>query len=229
MQSAFARPFDRNQSRAQFSTLYAKAPNKKILTVAELLNQASPEWLINGILPERALGVLYGPPDSYKSFVALDIALHVANGKPWHGRPVRQGNVLYVLGEGSTAFGRRVRAWLLRHDSSPDALNDVGFLPAPVYFLEDDSLYRLSSWIDQWKPHVDGSPLQLIVIDTLATCFVGGDETLSWTCRDSSTAFGRSRLNAAEPTFCFTTRAKTRKRVSGGPVPLSRRLTRGFR
>jgi hypothetical protein len=176
MSSAAVRPFDRNLPRPQFIPQRTKTLNTKILSAAELLNLASPEWLIADTLPERGLAVMYGPPDSYKSFVALDFALHVAAGQPWQGRPVKAGNVLYVLGEGSNAFGRRVRAWLLRHQHTEELIQNAGFLPSPVQFLEDASLSELSSLIDRWKPAQDGTPLQLVVIDTLATCFVGGDE-----------------------------------------------------
>ncbi len=41
--------------------------------------------LVKGLLDQGALSVLYGPSNVGKTFVALDLALHVATGLPWSG------------------------------------------------------------------------------------------------------------------------------------------------
>ena len=61
-------------------------------------------------LPERSFTMMYGAPGTGKSFLAIDMALSVANGLPWHGYETKQGAVLYIAGEGVAAWasaGRR--------------------------------------------------------------------------------------------------------------------------
>lgn len=73
------------------------------------------EHLIKDVLPARSMTMLWAPSGTYKSFVALDWALHVRYGMPWQGRRVRKGKVLYLLGEGRAGFTKRVIAWRAHH------------------------------------------------------------------------------------------------------------------
>jgi hypothetical protein len=62
----------------ELQILRNKEPSKwRLLTVDEVLNMPRPKWLIEGILKEGTLAVLYGEPKSTKSFVALDWAVSV--------------------------------------------------------------------------------------------------------------------------------------------------------
>ena len=72
--------------------------------------QLHQSYLVKGWLARGAVSMLYGPSNTGKSFLALDIAHHVAKGAPWGGRRVRQGNVLYVAAEGGSGFNNRVAA-----------------------------------------------------------------------------------------------------------------------
>lgn len=72
--------------------------------------QLDQSYLVKGWLARGAVSMLYGPSNTGKSFLALDIAYHVAKGVPWGGRRVRQGNVLYVAAEGGSGFNNRVAA-----------------------------------------------------------------------------------------------------------------------
>ena len=75
---------------------------------------------LKGVVEAGALGVLYGAPGAYKSFIALDLAHHVAGGRAdWAGWRVRRhGAVLYVAGEGNVK--RRMQAWRIRAGASED-------------------------------------------------------------------------------------------------------------
>jgi hypothetical protein len=54
----------------------------RLLTADELDGLPDPRWLVDGILPERAIAVLYGQPGIGKSFLALDWAFSIAAGRP---------------------------------------------------------------------------------------------------------------------------------------------------
>jgi hypothetical protein len=57
------------------------------------------EWLIKQFLPLQGLAAIFGKPGSFKSFVALHIALCIASGRPWgiEDMGVNDSNVADVL------------------------------------------------------------------------------------------------------------------------------------
>jgi hypothetical protein len=72
-------------------------------------DDASPQWLIDGLWAASAVGVLGGEPKCCKSFLALDAALSVASGRPClRGFTVRRpGPVLLFPAEDPHAVVRR--------------------------------------------------------------------------------------------------------------------------
>lgn len=132
----------------------------------------SPEWLIDGILPQGAVAALYGAPATFKSFVAIDLALCVASGLPWHGKAVQQGPVLYIAAEGGAGIAKRVRAWLQHYEIKASAFDNVAWMIEAVSVLTgSDDLERLKMRLE----YEVGQQPSLVIIDTLARCF-DGDE-----------------------------------------------------
>lgn len=136
------------------------------------------EWLIQGVIPQRSFVALYAPPASFKSFVALDIAECIATGRPFLGHEIsKQGAVLYIAGEGHGGIGTRIKA-LKTHHNTPKG--------APVYFLRrqvnlrssQTDLKDLVAAIDDLKAIHDIN-FEMIIIDTLARAFGGGNENAS--------------------------------------------------
>lgn len=72
-------------------------------------------WLVDELLPLHGLATLYGPPKTYKSFIAFDVALAVARGRPWAGRKVVGGPVVYLAGEGAHGLRKRVEGYRIHH------------------------------------------------------------------------------------------------------------------
>jgi RecA-family ATPase len=98
----------------------------KLLGPAELNNLPEPSWLIEGILPANALGVLYGAPGVGKTFVALSIALSIAAGHSWCGKLTKSGSVLYVAAEGVSGMRLRVQAYQRRHGIFAEQIRYLG-------------------------------------------------------------------------------------------------------
>lgn len=74
--------------------------------------KSGPPPLINGLLPSQAVVTFAGQPGVGKSFTALSWAASVAAGDDWFGHRVATAyKVVYVLGEGWSQFGHRVKAW----------------------------------------------------------------------------------------------------------------------
>jgi hypothetical protein len=143
-----------------------------LLTAAELLAFPPAEWLIEGMLEVGAQAILFGPSGQGKTFVALDWALSVATGRPWHDRKVKHGPVVYVVAEGGRGMRRRVAAWM--------QANTLTTVDKAFFLLEAVQLRNMDDYgllLDRLKEqHLAPS---LIVLDTFARCFVGGDENQS--------------------------------------------------
>jgi len=96
-------------------------PRFKPYTEEEMDALPEPTWLIPNLLPDQETAIIYGPSGSFKSFVALDLALSVAACVPtFAGIPVRTGLVFYVALEGKhNLMTRRRSAWRLAR-STPE-------------------------------------------------------------------------------------------------------------
>jgi hypothetical protein len=84
----------------------AKDTKKRFLfeTVSDLRSMPPAEELIEGFIPERSIGLLYGKWGSFKTFIGFDWALHLAFGmKEWHGAklPGKTCEVLIIAREGT--------------------------------------------------------------------------------------------------------------------------------
>jgi len=127
--------------------------------------------LIKGILDQGAMTVLYGESNAGKTFVAMDIAYHVATGLQWAGKRVARAAVLYVAAEGGQGARKRAAALTARYGAAGDFL----FLLHPVNLLRADAdLAPLIATIRD-----SGLTFGLIVIDTLSRAMAGGDENAS--------------------------------------------------
>jgi hypothetical protein len=144
----------------------------RFLSVEELEALPPPSWLVPELLTEGSLAAIFGQPESFKSFLALDISLSIAAHMPWHGRQVPHGGVLYIAGEGAPGLGKRVRAWRTQrqaHDRKlsfqlmRDEINLAGERDSDVRDFVGAVKQRLGS-------------LRLIVIDTLNQTAAGADE-----------------------------------------------------
>jgi AAA domain-containing protein len=141
----------------------------KLHSVKEILRFPSPEWRVSGILQAGAFAMLYAPQEQGKTFVALDLALSIASGKLFHGRRVKQGAVVYVLGEGGGGLKNRVAAWLKEHGL--EDVSDVFFVLSPVQFHRKDDVAAIRESIAD----LNIAPA-MVVIDTFARCSVGVKE-----------------------------------------------------
>jgi hypothetical protein len=127
------------------------------------------EWMIESIIPQNSLSVMYGEPGAGKSFLALDMALSVAYGRPWHGKAVMPGSILYIAGEGVGGLGKRVAAWQAFYGVDPVAPFHV--LPTAVRFREPEDVEKLMRTIDSFN-----TQFSCVFVDTVARALLGGDE-----------------------------------------------------
>ncbi|EDU0171265.1 AAA family ATPase [Salmonella enterica subsp. enterica] len=130
------------------------------------------DYTLKSYLPANSLCSIYGPSGSYKSFLAVSWACHIAAGRRWAGKSVSGGSVMYIVGEGGIGVPRRVKAWENVHGVKVNNLALVNRPVFPVRREEVNEVVKAACAIQAQK----GQPVQLIVIDTLARCFGGNDE-----------------------------------------------------
>lgn len=129
-------------------------------------------WLIDGLLPAGALAEVAAPPKCLKSFLALDWAFHIATGMNWCGRPVRRGPVVYVYAEGRHGLQARVDAWKRFANLEGERLG-VYFVPRRVNMDQPAEAAELLAEVQR----LDGASPALIIVDTLARCMTGDENT----------------------------------------------------
>lgn len=134
-------------------------------------------YLIKGWLDRTTLSVIYGESNVGKSFLALDMAMHVAAGaENWHGHRVGKdaGPVVYVAAEGGRGITNRLVA--LRQEKpalAAAAGHRLLLLPTALDLCGDGDADAL---VTALKAALGETAPGLIVVDTLARSMGGGDE-----------------------------------------------------
>ena len=164
-----------NTTLAEVDALPIKPP-KVELQYGSMGYDKEQSFVIKGLIPECSFASIYGPSGSYKSFLALDWACHIATGKDWDGHKVKQGAVLYVAGEGGFGVTQRIRAWELKHKVTN--LDNLARLPSPIFPADSDQIKTMIEYCHEIETKT-GQDLKLIILDTLARCYGGNDENSS--------------------------------------------------
>jgi len=127
------------------------------------------EWLIEGVLSKRGLGLIFGKPKSFKSFVAKHFGLCVALGIPWAGRRVEKGSVVYIAAEGASGLRKRIAAYKKKHKVPRGQFNLLS--AAPNLGTSDGDLPALIAAVES-----AGVKPALIVVDTAAKSIGAAEE-----------------------------------------------------
>ena len=141
-----------------------------MLNLAELeASAAQTTWAIKHTLPANSVGMMFGAPGTFKSFIALDMALHIAHGMQWMGRKTVQAPVIYIAAEGGTGLWRRIKAWHRYRDLSWDAI--------PLYVVPVAVQIRSNSAAVVAAAEQIGVRPALVVVDTLSQTFDGEENS----------------------------------------------------
>ncbi len=156
-------------SKLNFNDDAIKPPSKFTFSKGNDLarNAKAPVYLIDGIIEQDAHGIIYGASMSFKSFVVLEMAHCIANGRDFMGHKVKkQGAVIYVCGEGAGGVGRRLKAQII---TNGEFENDFHLLNESIDIGSDSDMSELKLAIEQIKP-------VLVIFDTFASLVCGVNE-----------------------------------------------------
>ncbi len=144
----------------------------------------NPGWLIKGFWLNRSHGIVAGEPKSFKSTLALDLAISVASGAPFLGKHevIHPGPVIYIQNENSQWIMKdrvgkisAARGVIGEVNIKTDSTLAVKWAPnIPLYmvnqqsFLLSDPLHQkiLEKMIEQYEP-------SLVILDPLYLMFDG--------------------------------------------------------
>ncbi len=163
--------FDENEFEPVVDVAPPKRRRFEAVPIGQFTEGAPLTWFIKGVIPRAALGVIYGQSTAGKSFIALDLAAHIALGREWLGHRVTKARVVYVVAEG--VAGSRKRNQALAHALGID-LNDLDVhivADAPNLLKEDDGK-ALAAELSLIQA-------DLVIVDTLAQTTPGANENSS--------------------------------------------------
>lgn len=141
----------------------------QVLSKYEFMSGADPEWRVDGLLPQVGLAMIYGPSGVGKSFMALDLLEHIADGRDYgiKNRTVKQGKCVYVMGEGAGGMRQRVRAYNHVHPTDHDNFKIISAAPN---LMTPEDVGELATAI------MEAGGAQVVCLDTLHSMMAGGDE-----------------------------------------------------
>ena len=160
-----------------------------------------PAWLLEGMIPQDAYCIMYAPETSFKTFLALDMALSVAVGFPLgpsqfsDSEICSPGPVLYITGEGLGNLRKRIEGWEKVHNEGRPVQGFNLFSPTPKLADNIDSLCEFVRTVSY--------EYRLIVIDTISRTMQGLNE------------------NAQENASAFTALADALRSVGSGTSVLA--------
>ena len=130
-------------------------------------------WLVRNLFPAKSVNLIVGESQAGKTFLALDLAVAIASGRPFFGQPTTQGGVLYIAAEGILTIPGRLKA--ARQGIPPgEKLIAVIDQPPPNLMNESeiDQIIAVAKIIDEEMRQGTGLPLSAVFIDTLMSAFV---------------------------------------------------------
>jgi len=166
----YAAEFGADALKVLLSTPAEPARRYKLRTGQEIAALPPLRWLVRGVLPAEGLAVLFGASGSGKSFLTLDMAAAIAEGRPWFGYRTYAAPVVYLGLEGEAGLSQRVQAWAQHHGRPlPEAMRFI--VSQPFNLPTSDDVSELAD-----ACRAGGAGGGLLIIDTLNRAALGLDE-----------------------------------------------------
>lgn len=150
----------------------------KFLFRDDIRNRKAPPFMIKRHVPAQSVGFLYSEPGCGKTFMALDMSLHIAYGRQeWHGDALtyKEGSwVVYLSQEGVGQFDKRISAWEKSNLLPADGQCRLALTEESLNFMQEADVKAV---IDSVK-NLSVDNIAMIVVDTVSRVLPGADENL---------------------------------------------------
>ena len=164
------------------------APGEGYVDGMELLDLPDSEMMIDGFVPTNAVGILAGRNGTGKTFLALDLAMHILDDSKdkWgltsvyadeeFGSVNDHGGVMFFAGEGFRSVKSRAQSWL-KHNGygtkpadAPEWLRKFDLRgDVPNFFTGGEDYDLMLDRVARTKP-------RLVIVDTLQKAVAGADQ-----------------------------------------------------
>jgi len=163
--------------------LWAPPPYRSLFGAvvwADMFKPREPyKWLVQGIIPANERIVVYGEPQSGKSYWVQNLALSIARGEEFiPGAAVTRAGVIYCAFEGGKGFPMRVRAYMRDKGLDPNDGTPFVCLTKDADLYNREATYGMEKLIGECRALSKdfNAPLGLVVLDTVSACTPGMDE-----------------------------------------------------
>lgn len=130
-------------------------------------------YVVKGIVPARAEGWIIGSSGTGKTFFTTDLALHIAHNKPYRGKRVRGGLVVYFGCENPISIERRFRSAGEHTGLGLDA--PLEMCPGPIDLRSPESVADVIEYIKAAEIE-HGQKCVCVFVDTLARAGGGKED-----------------------------------------------------
>ena len=115
-----------------------------LLSVKEFCAIPQQQDIVKGLLPSVGVGYAFGASTAAKTFLVIDIAIHVCRGLAWRNIPTNQTPVCLFFLEGISGGARRLQAYETFHGIKIPENFKIGIQPTTFYKDEDVEALRAS-------------------------------------------------------------------------------------
>lgn len=132
-----------------------------------------PDELVEGLLVQGELAMIFGDSNSGKTFLMIDMAAAISRGTEWLGRKTERGVVVYLATESPASVRMRLQGYQIHNDVD---LSNFAIVTTPVNLFDSDvdtnKIIQTIKKIESSR----GEKVRLIVGDTLARLSAGANE-----------------------------------------------------
>jgi hypothetical protein len=148
-------------------------PRFRITPFGSIKPDITAQYLVKGLLQSSGLAVIWGAPKCGKSFWTFDLLMHVALDRPYRGRRVTAGVVVYCALEGVQGFKNRIEAFRRARMTEADDGDPPFYLMAtPLSLVRDQKSFiaEIGQQLGEQKPVA-------VCIDTLNRSLDGSESS----------------------------------------------------
>jgi hypothetical protein len=134
------------------------------------------DWLVHDFIESGGVCSFSGGTQAGKTFAVTELAFCISRGKQFFGRDVKQGLVVYQVGEGELGFEKRLEGYCIDRGIDDRRAVPLIYLPKKINLFVDDK--DTVALIDECRKQEAyfGIKLQLLVIDTFNKATRGANE-----------------------------------------------------